>query len=267
MENTGDNRKTLLEPAIQGTLNILNSIKTYNPDVSRVVVTSSFASVLDLSKGDWVGHTYTERDWNPVTYDEAAFADGAFAYCASKSLAEKAAWNFVKDPSHGNFSLATICPPMVYGPVDTETMSLSALNTSTADIYRLMNGSEKKVPNTLFYAWVDVRDVAMAHVRALEAAPKPNGVEDRFLTTPGVFSYKEICEIIARRFPHLVEAGLTPDPKEADEVPPHYNVDGSKSVLELQLAYKSLETSMVDTVESLLKLEKQEGKAQANVTV
>ncbi|KAA8915060.1 putative cinnamoyl-CoA reductase [Sphaerosporella brunnea] len=254
MVDNADMKKTLLEPAIEGTLSMLRSISQHGPGVKRVVITSSFASIVDLSKGLRPGHTYSEKDWNPVTYEEALHStNGSFAYCSSKALAEKATWSYVREHKP-HFSLKTICPPMVYGPIEPH-MRLDSLNTSTADIYRLINGSEKKVPETQFYAWVDVRDVATAHVRALGAPAKPHTEEDRYFVTAGNYTYADICQVISKRFPHLVNSGMTPNPAGVPAAPPHYSVNNSKSVSELGLSYRSLETCMVDTVHSLLKLE------------
>lgn len=69
--NITDTKKDLLDPAIIGTTEVLKAIKKFAPSVKKVVVTSSFASILDASKGSAVGHTYSEEDWNPVTLEEA----------------------------------------------------------------------------------------------------------------------------------------------------------------------------------------------------
>jgi nucleoside-diphosphate-sugar epimerase len=74
----------------------LKAIQEHNPDIRRVVITGSFASVLDPSKGMRPGYAYTEADWNPVTAEEAK-SNGVFAYLASKTFAEQAAWQYVKD--------------------------------------------------------------------------------------------------------------------------------------------------------------------------
>ena len=143
-----NNERDLLEPALKGTTEILKAVQKNAPQVKRVVITSSFASIVDLSQGNRPGYTYSEKDWNPVTYEQAKTADGETAYCASKTFAEKAAWNFVKTEKP-NFDLAAICPPMVYGPLENDA-SLAHLNTSSADIYRFMNGSQKEVGPTAF---------------------------------------------------------------------------------------------------------------------
>ena len=143
-----DNERDLLEPALKGTTEILKAVQKNAPQVKRVVITSSFASIVDLSQGNRPGYTYSEKDWNPVTYEQAKTADGGTAYCASKTFAEKAAWDFVKTEKP-NFDLAAICPPMVYGPLENDA-SLAHLNTSSADIYRFMNGSQEEVGPTTF---------------------------------------------------------------------------------------------------------------------
>ena len=143
-----DAERDLLLPAIKGTTEIIQAVQTYAPQVKRIVITSSFASIVDLTLGNRPGYTYSEADWNPVTYDEAKTADGHVAYCASKAFAERAAWDFVKEKKP-NFSLATICPPMVYGPIENDG-HLAHLNTSSADIYRFMNGTTTEPGPTLF---------------------------------------------------------------------------------------------------------------------
>ena len=169
-----DNERDLLEPAIKGTTEIIQAVQTYAPQVKRVVITSSFASIIDLSLGNRPGYIYSEADWNPITYDQAKVADGPTAYCASKAFAERAAWDFVKDKKP-NFSLATICPPMVYGPLENDA-SLAHLNTSSADIYRFMDGSAKEPGSTMFPG------------EQTSCLQPPNRIRIRTLLTPMLFS-------------------------------------------------------------------------------
>jgi nucleoside-diphosphate-sugar epimerase len=159
MQGLTDNEKELLIPAIKGTTGILESIKKNNASVKRVVVTSSFSSIWNGAKGMWPEHTYTEEDWNPVTYVEAKdnSMDGANAYSALKVFAERAAWDFV-EKEKPNFTLSTVCPPMLYGPTAHEPASVEQLATSSADIYRLTNGSLTEVRETGFFLFCDVRD-------------------------------------------------------------------------------------------------------------
>jgi len=110
--SVGDNEKELVLPAINGVKAILNAAKS-QPSIKRVVVTSSFASVLDVSKPVGPGFTYTGKDWNPLTYEESVDpkTSAVVAYRGSKKFAELAAWEFVEKEKPG-FDIVTLCPPM-----------------------------------------------------------------------------------------------------------------------------------------------------------
>ena len=69
--NVTDVQKQLLDPAVIGTTGILKSIKKSAPTVKKVVITSSFAAIVNPFKGTWPEHTYSEADWNPLTHEEA----------------------------------------------------------------------------------------------------------------------------------------------------------------------------------------------------
>lgn len=248
-----NNERDLLNPAIKGTNSVLESIQKYNPTVKRVVITSSFASIVDVTKGARPGYTYTEKDWNPVTYEEAAKpeTDGGVAYCASKTFAERAAHDFVAK-NKPNFSVSAICPPMVYGPAVPNTVtSFEHLNTSSADIYRLMNGSEKTVPETSFFAFVDVRDVGEAHVLAYESA---EAAGQRYFVTGGGYTYQQICDIIRKEFPELKDR--VPEGTPGAAYPDVYHVDSSKAQKELGLKFRDLQTTIHDQVAQFLVDEK-----------
>jgi nucleoside-diphosphate-sugar epimerase len=255
--NVEDNERDLLKPAIHGTTEILTAIQKHNPNVKRVVITSSFASIVNMEKGAWPEHTYTEADWNPVTYETAAKKDtnGGVAYCASKTLAEKAAFDFV-EKNKPNFTISTICPPMVYGPAAHTISSLDHLNTSSADIYRLIDGSEKTVPETTFFAFADVRDVGEAHARAYESEKAAN---QRYFITSGNFTYQQICDIIREKFPE--KRSLTPAGTPGSKGPDVYKVDNSKAKSELGMTFRDLETTITDQVKEFIELEKKVGKA------
>ena len=250
-----DNEKELLEPAMAGTRGILESIQKNNPNVHRVVITSSFASILDMEKGLWPEHTYSEADWNPVTYDTAKGADGSTAYCASKTFAEKLAFDYV-EKNHPNFSISTICPPMIYGPSEHAVGDMSKLNTSSADIYRLMNGSENEVPPTGFWAYADVRDVARAHRLAYES---PKAAGERYLVTGGNYSYQQVCDVL-RQIPSIkdkVPAGKPGSGLGADV----YKVDNSKAKKDLGMTFVPLDKTITDMANQLIRMEKATGAA------
>jgi nucleoside-diphosphate-sugar epimerase len=88
-----------------------------------------------------------------------------------QALAEKAAWEFMEKEKPG-FDLATIRAPLVYGPVAHHLESLSGINTSNQKIRDFVQGKHTgdQLPPTVTFLWVDVRDLALAHVRALEVS-------------------------------------------------------------------------------------------------
>ena len=148
---------------------------------------------------------------------------------------------------------------MVYGPVEHGITSTAKLNTSSADIYRLMNGSEKKVPQTSFYAFCDVRDVAEAHLQAYQ---KDGATSQRFLVIGGSYSYQMICDILRMEFPEIRDRVPEGEPGSglgADV----YKVDCSKAKKVLGLRFRSLEECIVDTGRSLLDVEKAEKVGEA----
>jgi nucleoside-diphosphate-sugar epimerase len=77
-------QKQLLDPAILGTAGILQSIKKSAPTVKKVVITSSFAAIMDPFKGNWPEHLYSETDWNPMTHEQA-LTDPALGYTGMSS--------------------------------------------------------------------------------------------------------------------------------------------------------------------------------------
>lgn len=186
-----------------------------------------------------------------MTYEEAASssASGEIAYLASKTLAERAAWDFVAK-NKPNFQLATICPPMVYGPAFHTISSLEHLNTSSADIYRLMNGSEKTVPKTQYFAFCDVRDVGEAHARAYETHESAG---QRYFCTAGGYTYQQVCDIIREDFPE--KKALVPEGEAGDPVD-RYKVDNSKIKKELGMTFKDLKTCIDDQVREFIEIEK-----------
>jgi nucleoside-diphosphate-sugar epimerase len=238
----------LLDPAIIGTTGILKSIKKSAPSVKRVVITSSFASIINPFKGNWPEHTYSEEDWNPITTSQA-IENPANGYRASKTFAERAAWDFLENEKP-NFSIATMCPPLVLGPIVHYLNSLDGLNTSNQRIRDIMLGKAKEeIPPTGTYLWVDVRDLADCHVAAIE---KEDAANKRFFITAGYFSNKEIAQAIEKNYPQYKDdlpTEKTPGGDYPDEGVYKYN--NKRTIEVLGIKFKSLEESIKDTVKSL----------------
>lgn len=241
-----DIQKDLLDPAINGTRGVLQAIKDSAPTVKRVVITSSFAAIVNPSKGLWPEHTYSESDWSPLDNVKAALENQATGYRGSKTMAEKAAWEFV-EKEKPNFSMSTINPPLVLGPIIHYLNSLDAINTSNATVLSMIRGElkGKELPPTNVVLWVDVRDVAAAHVDAVE---KPDAADKRFFVTAGYFSNAEVAGVIRKNFPEYKDV----IPEQGGSMPEAmYKFDNSRSKEVLGLKYRALEESVVDLVKSL----------------
>lgn len=107
------------------------------------------------------------------------------------------------------------------------------------------------LPPTVVYLFSDVRDVALAHVRALEV-PQAGG--QRYFVTGGHYSNKTIADIIRSSFPQLSERLPSIEDSKDDTPVDVYSYNNRKSRDVLGLLYHSIEDCVTDTVASLLAL-------------
>lgn len=258
--------KEILDPAVKGTVETLRSIHAHAPTVKRVVILSSFVTLMNSSAETQV---YDESMWNPVTWD-AAVTDRRLTYTGSKvsrpgtsskglkiehsplhsqTLAERAAWDFVRS-KHPDFDLVSLNPPLVFGPVAHHLPSLDKLNTSNQRVRALVQGAfrDSALPPTGMFLWVDVRDVALAHVRAMET-PAAGG--ERFMLVGGHFSNKTLTDAIAETHPEL--APKLPLHAVDDTPASVYQYDSAKAAVILGIEFRSFRDCIEDTVTSLQK--------------
>jgi nucleoside-diphosphate-sugar epimerase len=178
--NVPKNDDDLIVPAREGALRVLRAAR--DAGVKRVVLTSSFAAI-------GYGHPpqdapFNETDWTDLT------ADGLTAYVKSKTIAERAAWDFIAREG-GKLELSVVNPVGVFGPVLGPDYS-----TSILIVQRMMDGAVPGLPKLCFGA-VDVRDVADLHIRAMT---HPAAKGERFLAIAGDFlSMIEIAKLLKRR--------------------------------------------------------------------
>jgi len=202
---------------------------------------------LDPFAGNNPGHTYSEADWNPITLEQAK-ENPPSAYRASKTFAERAAWDFVEQEKP-NFTIATMCPPLVLGPVVHYLNSLENLNTSNQRVRDIMQGKAKdEIPPTGTFIWVDVRDLALCHVAAVEKADAAN---KRFFVTAGYFSNKEIAQVISKKYPQYKEqlpSASTPGGDYPEDG--IYKYDNKRTLEVLGVKFRSLDECIADTVKS-----------------
>lgn len=255
--NVQDAEKDLLIPAVEGTLNLLRFAK-HEKSVKKIVITSSFAAVTDFTQGgpNRPGFTYTAENWNPAGYEDAIQAGGAgaFSYSVSKKLAEQAAWDYLSNEKP-NFEIATICPPMIYGPTLQPAVKLSNLNTSSKTIYGLI-GSADQMPEDRLPLFCHARDVGDAHVAATE---KSQGLGKRWLLCGGKFTWAHAVKFISEEYPQLQDRlpkgwkDATTNLRDVDSIA---SLDTKPAETELGIHFKDWQTTLKESLDSLLELEK-----------
>ena len=146
---TNEPLEFFVKPAVEGATRALKFAQKHG--IKKVVLTSSFAAIGDTFDGT---ESFDESHWSDTTNDRMSF------YSVSKTLAEQAAWNYVKD-NNVDFKLSVINPTAVCGP------SLSKdIGISNALVLRMLNGSMPALAK-IHIGYVDVRDVAKAHILAM----------------------------------------------------------------------------------------------------
>ena len=181
-----ENEDVFIKPAVEGTLRVLKACA--DADVQKVVLTSSFAAV-------GYGHprekqVYTEEDWSSVEGEISAYAK-------SKTLAEKAAWEFVENLEESKkFDLTVINPVAVTGPMLT-----SDIGSSNDFLLKLISGSMPACPK-IHMGYIDVRDVAKAHIFSM-TEEKTNG--ERIIVSENEMFFAEVGKT-------LNEAGFKKSP-------------------------------------------------------
>ena len=174
--NVTDPQGELVGPAVNGTINVLASCERAR--VNRVVLTSSMAAITDEPEGDRV---LTENDWNTKSSLERN------PYYYSKTLAERAAWDFVKQRRPW-FDLVAVNPFLVVGP-----SLVAGLNTSNQIFVDLLKGTYPGIVG-LTWGFVDVRDVAAAHIRAMDT-PAASG---RYICAGEAASMRTVVGLLRR---------------------------------------------------------------------
>ena len=245
------NEDELIVPAVEGTLRVLRASR--DAGVKRVVLTSSFAAI-------GYGHEqrtapFTETDWTDPNGNDVQ------PYTKSKTLAERAAWDFIAKEG-GNLELSVVNPVGVFGPVLGPDYSTSILM-----VQRLMDGAVPGCPR-LYFGVVDVRDVADLHVRAMT---NPAAKGERFLAVAGDFmTMLDIAKVLkarmgaaAKRVPTrqlpdwLVRLAALRDPAIKlilPELGKAKNGTNEKARRLLGWAPRSNEEAIVATAESLVRL-------------
>ena len=241
----------LIVPAREGTLRVLRASR--DAGVKRVVLTSSFAAI---GYGHKVRETpFSEADWTDPSGDDVA------PYTKSKTLAERAAWDFLAREG-GALELSVVNPVGVFGPVLGPDYSASILL-----VQKMLDGAMPGAPR-LYFGAVDVRDVADLHIRAMT---NPAASGERFLSVSGDFlTMLDIAKILkarlgasAKRVPGrelpnwMVRLAALRDPAIKlilPELGKKKNATNEKARRVLGWAPRSNEEALIATAESLVRL-------------
>ena len=250
----------LIVPAREGTLRVLRASR--DAGVKRVVLTSSFAAI-------GYGHPPQNTPFDETSWTNPNGAD-VQPYVKSKTLSERAAWDFIAKEG-GGLELSVVNPVGVFGPVLGPDYSTSILL-----VQRLMDGAMPGCPR-LYFGVVDVRDVADLHIRAMT---DPAAKDERFLSIGGDFmSIVEIAKVLkqrmgqqakkvpARQLPDwLVRLASLRDPAVKQIIPElgkRKNATNEKAKRLLGWSPRSNEEAVVATAESLVRLGLLKGTARA----
>jgi nucleoside-diphosphate-sugar epimerase len=242
----------LIIPAREGTLRVLRAAR--NAGVKRVVLTSSFAAI-------GYGHEATTTPFDETTWSNLDGMVNVPPYMKSKTLAERAAWDFIAREG-GGMELSVVNPVGVFGPVLGPDYA-----TSIVIVQRLMDGGVPACPR-LSFGVVDVRDVVDLHLRAMT---DPAAKGERFLAVAGEsISMLEMALILKRRMgaaAKRVPTGQLPDwllrtiavfdPTVRQIVPELgkvKNASNEKARRVLGWSPRSNEEAIVATAESLVRL-------------
>jgi nucleoside-diphosphate-sugar epimerase len=267
IERVSDNEGDLVLPAIGGVKAVL-SAAAQEPSIKRVAITSSVAAVMDLKRQG--SHIYTASDWSPMSYAEAIDpkTDAFASHRGSKKFAELAAWDFMRDQRpQPSFELVTLCPPLIYGPMVHPRLGgeVKSLNSSNGLLWKFATGEMKVPPGPGVRFWVDVRDLATAHVEAV----RRSGVGGRRFVVASVerARYETAGEII--REGERFGAGKVSEKEtmdgSGDEGECEIDVDGWTAERELGIKYRSFRDSVGDLVGQVVRMRDEDASESLNM--
>ncbi|UWX61912.1 aldehyde reductase [Chryseobacterium oranimense] len=235
-------------PAKNGVLFVLKAAK--KAGVKRVVLTSAFGAI---GFGTEKATPYTEEDWTVPN-------DSVFPYQKSKTISEKAAWDFIKNEGAG-MELAVVNPTGVLGPVLADDFSHSIQN-----IKQMLNGNMKACPK-IVSGYVDVRDVADLHYKAM-TLPQANG--QRFIAVSGEgYSLLDIANMLknlgdktarvpSKELPNWFIKLLTIFNPKLKAVKPYLGMvkraSSEKAIMMLAWKPRPVEEAVLATANSLIKM-------------
>lgn len=249
---TGDqvSEEDWIKPAVDGNLRVLHAAR--DAGVKRVVLTSAFGAICAGHKR--MSRPFNESDWSDLT------AKNVWPYQKSKTLSERAAWEFIAREG-GGLELSAVNPTAVLGPV------LGADYSHSIRLIKNMMSGQPGCPK-INCGFVDVRDVADLHLRAMT---HPAAKGERFLAIAGESMWMiEVAKVLRERMgtaaskvptrvlPNsLIRIGALKDPAMRGAVPLlglNLNATSEKAIRLLGWAPRPREDAIVATADSLIRL-------------
>ncbi|KAI0674157.1 NAD-P-binding protein [Trametes maxima] len=233
----------VIDPAVNGTLELLRSATRPRASVKRIVYLPSCATIVDRCSTK--PRVYYKTCWNDVDVKQVEEmgrdAPAIAKYSASKTLAEKCAWDFYeRQKTTLPWDLVVINPPWVFGPCIHEVGSTPpSLNDSNRILCGVITTGMSPVP---YHCWIDVRDLTGAQLRAV-MTPAASG--QRFIVTPGLFTWNDFVAAACRI------SGETPPPRtvlNAAQVTHLIAYDASKAARILDVTYRDIQETTRDVL-------------------
>ncbi len=251
MLNVKDAQKDLVDPAVLGTTHVLEAANK-SDSVKKVVLTSSVVAIY--------GDSIDMQHQNLSTFTEAQFNTSSSLkhqpYAYSKVEAEKLAWAMAEGQS--GWELIVLNPSFVMGPSLTSTSQSESLKFMTD----LITGKYKTGAAELHMGFVDVRDVATAHIYCLE-----NHAEGRHILSERVAEMLTLATIIQEHYGNVYKLPKSNNPKwlisiigglfgltrkfVKNNIGIPLQLDSSKSIEKLHLKYIPLEQTVKDMVDQM----------------
>mmetsp|Transcript_4317 Transcript_4317/g.4288 ORF Transcript_4317/g.4288 Transcript_4317/m.4288 type:complete len:345 (-) Transcript_4317:612-1646(-) len=251
---TDDVLHDLMLPAVEGTKNLLISLKKYAYQVRKLIVTSSRAAIASHEQYSNPNYIIDEKTYNNITWEDS-LVNGLCGYYGSKTFAERAVWDFKRN-EYPNFLVSMVMPTFTIGPQAFDSEVSPTLNVTAEYINQLLKlKPTDEIPGNND-SIIDVRDIAKAHVSALELE-KAEG--ERLLIANQRFNFQLIVDILRKKFPDLnnFPTGKPIENFEEEIVNEAAKVNDSRTREILGFHYIPLEQSLVDQVDQILRVRKQ----------
>ncbi|KAI0884360.1 NAD(P)-binding protein [Annulohypoxylon maeteangense] len=240
---------------MSGTMGILESASKVGSQLKTVVLMSSAAAIFDVPTEPGV---YSEKNWNttsePAIAQLGSEAGGLHAYCASKTVGERAFWKF-HDEKKPSFSMTTLQATYFIGPSLTPWTSPSQLPFSLGNLFSLLSTKQIPGPNLIYENTIDVRDVARVILWTVLNPVAADG--QRYLCAAATGGSQAMADILNKYMPELGLSKGTPGEGYEEDYPStsgNVAFDGKKAVEATGQEWIPYETSILDTTKALIPL-------------